>query len=432
MSESISYVRSRAGKLPARGKARSKPRNTARDLPAGIFCTTGYPVKGGVSSVISELIPMLSDATSIQVLAWRGERTLPGVTTFGVRWSSPFYLVTLPVYLLLGAWHLHRLLRRKPSDFILAHDGTYTAAYCCLVGSLYRCPVYIMDHGSVWVLFSDFYWSKRRGSTRMLSRPFERFYRRLLKGLAAFSAKYSTSLLVAGEESRECYRRRFAVPISKMHDYRYPVTIPPRPRRPLNPPALDDDEAIVVSTVGRATIEKGLPIFLSAAIAALNGRKNSLIVVAGDGPLREPLQRQFADSSVPIKWCGGVEREEVIELLHRTDVFVYAGVEGTNFSMAVLEAMAAGCAVVATDAPISNVALLSEGRGICLPTKGTQALRSQLEDALRRLLGSPAERRRMGSRASRFIEDHFRPSQVKPDLLNVLLGGARDGNRHGN
>src|SRR5260370_37544800 len=83
--------------------------------------------------------------------------------------------------------------------------------------------------------------------------------------------------------------------------------------------------------------------------------------------------------------------------------------------MAVLEAMAASCAVVATNAPQSNAKLLADGRGIAMkPGKS-----AEIGAALVRLCNDLALCRQMGKSAREYILTHHTAAMLKRNLLRA-------------
>jgi len=112
---------------------------------------------------------------------------------------------------------------------------------------------------------------------------------------------------------------------------------------------------------------------------------------------------------------GEVAPQDVITLLAISDIFLYSGTRGTNFSMAVLEAMAAGCAVIASVTPQSNGALLADGRGIPIEPGSSAAI----SDALVRLCGDLALCRQMGQMARGYVSDHHNAEALKRSLLRA-------------
>ena len=81
----------------------------------------------------------------------------------------------------------------------------------------------------------------------------------------------------------------------------------------------------------------------------------------------------------------------------------------------VYEAMAAGCAVVATMQPTDVVQLLAEGRGIAVPAGSADALR----DALVRCLCDWVEAKQMGRRARDYIAAHHTARALRRSLLQA-------------
>jgi glycosyltransferase involved in cell wall biosynthesis len=90
--------------------------------------------------------------------------------------------------------------------------------------------------------------------------------------------------------------------------------------------------------------------------------------------------------------------------------------------MAVLEAMAGGCAVVATTEPSSNEHLLAEGRGIAITPAGRPDL---VRDALFALLKDLPRRHRMGQLAQEYVHAHHSAEALRRSLLRAT-GWAPD------
>lgn len=148
-----------------------------------------------------------------------------------------------------------------------------------------------------------------------------------------------------------------------------------------------------IGTVGRLVPEKNYPLLLRATAAI----RDAELVFVGDGPLREELQRQ---AGARVSFLG--QRADVSELLAGFDVFVLpSNTEG--MSIALLEAMAAGCPIVVT-AVGGNVELIKHMQtGLVVPPNDEAALRTAIE----RLLADPVLATRLGTAARAVAEkDH--------------------------
>ncbi|TCD55168.1 glycosyltransferase family 4 protein [Synechococcus sp. BS55D] len=135
---------------------------------------------------------------------------------------------------------------------------------------------------------------------------------------------------------------------------------------------LGDDRIFLY--MGRIATEKNVEALLKAW--RLVNPRGCRLVVVGDGPLRTTLQNAHGNGSVT--WWG-YESDLCtrVALMQAAEVFVLPSlVEG--LSLALLEAMACGCACVATDAGADGE-VLNEGAGIVLSTQGvTTQLRTLL------------------------------------------------------
>jgi glycosyltransferase involved in cell wall biosynthesis len=91
--------------------------------------------------------------------------------------------------------------------------------------------------------------------------------------------------------------------------------------------------------LGRVAVEKNVEAFLSLD---LPGR----MVVIGDGPALEPLQRRFS----AVQFTGHLEGSALVEQLGRADVMVFPSLTDT-FGLVLLEAMACAVPVAAFPVP---------------------------------------------------------------------------------
>ncbi len=140
-----------------------------------------------------------------------------------------------------------------------------------------------------------------------------------------------------------------------------------------------------VGTVGRLVREKNYPLLLRA-VAAI---RDAELVFVGDGPLRADLER---DAGPRVQFLG--QRRDVSELLASFDVFVLSS-STEGMSIALLEAMAAGCPIVVT-AVGGNVELIQHMQtGLVVPPNDEAALRLAIE----RLLNDHALAQRLGEAA---------------------------------
>jgi glycosyltransferase involved in cell wall biosynthesis len=82
---------------------------------------------------------------------------------------------------------------------------------------------------------------------------------------------------------------------------------------------------------------------------------------------------------------------------------------------AVLEGMAASCAVIASSEPLANVQVLAEGRGIVVPAGDVE----QASKALERLLRDAELRDHMGKAAREYITLHHSAEAFRRVLLRA-------------
>lgn len=172
---------------------------------------------------------------------------------------------------------------------------------------------------------------------------------------------------------------------------------------------------------GRLVEKKGVHILLEALRLLPDDMEWSLCVV-GDGPLRADLER--AASGLPVRFLGQMGLAELIVEYGASDVVVLPSVRAASgdqdgLPVVLIEAMAAGRAVVASDLPGIDAAISDGHSGLLVPPGDPAAL----ADALTRLLIDASLREQLGKNA-RSRADEFSVEAVGGRYVSLLLDVA--------
>ncbi len=149
--------------------------------------------------------------------------------------------------------------------------------------------------------------------------------------------------------------------------------------------------------VGRISREKNLHV-LSRAFRMATGRYRALrLVVVGDGPYREEMERELA--GLPTTFTGYLSGEALAAAYASSSVFVFPS--GTDtFGNVVLEAQASGLPVIVTDKGGPKENLITGETGHVVP-EGNAA---ELAGAIVFLASQPELREHMGKAARQYAE----------------------------
>ena len=172
------------------------------------------------------------------------------------------------------------------------------------------------------------------------------------------------------------------------------------------------EHAQVMAVVATFKTQKGHRYLIEAAAPVIARHPGLHILFIGDGELREQLQAQTRAAGLEqhIHFLGS--RHDVPELLAASDSFVLPSLwEG--LSMALVEAMAAGLPVIATDVSGTNQVMLNGETGLLVPPGNPQAL----TEAMLALLATPEQARLMGAAGRRRVEHFFSARKQAEDHL---------------
>lgn len=160
--------------------------------------------------------------------------------------------------------------------------------------------------------------------------------------------------------------------------------------------------APVVGLVGRLVPQKDPVAFARMARLLAAQVPEARFVVAGDGPLRPALEAEAADLVARGRLTVLGFRPDVPELLASLDVAAFPALWEAQ-GIALIEAMAAGRAAVATRIPAHVEALDDGAAGALVPQGDPRAMAA----AIAALLADPAQRAALGSRARRRAVDRY-------------------------
>lgn len=149
-------------------------------------------------------------------------------------------------------------------------------------------------------------------------------------------------------------------------------------------------------------------------------RSHLRLAIIGDGPLRTECEQLLAVAGVSdLAWLPG-ERHDVPEIMGGLDCFVLPSL-AEGISNTILEAMASGLPVIATDVG-GNTDLVATGMtGQIVPAGNPEALAHQIAQ----LANNPDHARRMGRLGRQRVEEKFSMNAMTTAYLGAydkLLG----------
>lgn len=162
------------------------------------------------------------------------------------------------------------------------------------------------------------------------------------------------------------------------------------------------DRAPVVGSVGNLRPQKAFEILIEAAVELRRRVPEARVLIAGEGPQRERLERLIAERGVEETVTLLGARSDIPDFLAALDVAVCCSdFEGSPLS--VMEYMEAGLPIAATR--IGGLAELVHDRenGVLVPRRDPKAL----AEALTSLLGNPGLRTRLGAKGKELRREQW-------------------------
>ena len=315
---------------------------------------------GGAQTYLAQLLPALTEELDVTIAAW-GPGPLRAAAEAAGASYVPLQHVRRPISPLhdvLGLVELIRLFRRVRPDIVHANSSK-AGILGRLAAWIARVPSRIFTaHGWAFAAYSGatskaYLWADRA-----------------LRPLTTATICVAENELRIGVAAGTCSAARTVV----IHNA---VDVQAAPR------ATPDVGTPLVVSVGRLKYPKDTRTLLEAAARVPGDWR---LQVVGDGPERAALEPLASDK---LELVG--ERNDVPELLATASVFVLSS-RSEGLPISVLEAMAAGLPVIASDVGGLREQVEDGVTGLLVPAGDVAALATALE----RLVGDPQLRRVMG------------------------------------
>jgi glycosyltransferase involved in cell wall biosynthesis len=221
------------------------------------------------------------------------------------------------------------------------------------------------------------------------------------------------------------YQQQVGVPSSKVAVIYNAVRFGPRPapqdtaaaRAALGLPA----DALVLGSLGRLTEQKNQRALLQAVASLVPEVPNVALFLAGTGPLRPALESEAARLGIAdrVRFLG--VRRDRENLYAAMDLFVLPS-KWEGLSLALVEALGAGRAVVATSVG-GNPEVVQDGRtGLLVPSDDPGALR----DALHGLARDRERRQALGEAAAEDARGRFSIERHVAQLADLYRQGLAE------
>ena len=170
-----------------------------------------------------------------------------------------------------------------------------------------------------------------------------------------------------------------------------------------------------IIAIGRLIRLKGYDLLLSAFAEAAEEFPEWQMDIFGQGPLREELEKQRDQLGLENRVHFRGITTDIDAELERSDIFVLASrIEG--FPNVLLEAMAAGVAVIAADCRFGPGEIIDDGNnGLLVPAENIPAL----TQALKRLMSDAGLRGKLGN-AARVVQERYAEEKIVNRWKNLI------------
>ena len=248
--------------------------------------------------------------------------------------KQPVRFISSILYLLID---LILYIRKKRIQIIQSHLG-HSNKLAILVGKLSGVPAFPTIHNTM-----EFVDRRNKWDFRVY----------INKSVDWLVFQMADQILVVSQEIKGIVHRRFKINNSKIMVLKNGIIFDNSlsEHTDLRKELFISDNTLKIIAVGRLTYQKAIEVLVKAAAELVNqGLHDFFVMIVGEGEERQRLENLIRDLEVEnnVKLLG--IRHDVIGLMKTSDIFVMPS-RFEGLSIAMIEAMACGLPIIASDAP---------------------------------------------------------------------------------
>lgn len=174
-------------------------------------------------------------------------------------------------------------------------------------------------------------------------------------------------------------------------------------------------EAIVFIFVGRLIPVKNLNFMINSFQESLKVNKNLYLLIVGDGPERNALQKNIIDRNLQsnIKLTGWINREEIVDYYSASDIFIITS-NYESFSLVTLEAMSCELPIIATNVGFLPEIVKHGTNGFIVENNNIV----QLKETILKIASEPELRIKMGKVNRQKVIDNYSWHETAKKMLD--------------
>jgi glycosyltransferase involved in cell wall biosynthesis len=316
----------------------------------------------------------------------------------------PLSFLLAPSFLASAALSLLDVAKKQKSEIIYAHWVIPNGPSAAWVAKQLRLPLMISLHGSdIFVAKKNFLfraaarWAFRQAKAVSACSP------ELRDGALALNAPKNTRLVPYGVDPIKFH------PDKRSDEFRDKLGLKPN--------------ELAIGTIGRMVYKKGFDGLIRAFATVLSKLPHIKLIIGGSGPLLEPLKELARSLKIEtsVIFAGNIDWDFVPVFLASMDLFVLPSKKDRAGNLdglpnVLLEAMASGVPVIASDIGGVRLAVDDNLSGRIFPSGDEHSLADQIIE----LLQQPGLRKTLADQARIKIEKQLNWRYIAGELLEML------------
>ncbi len=312
--------------------------------------------------------------------------------------SSFLAKIQVPLLLFSEFFLSYSLMKKEQISMLHAHWIMPQGFIAILLKKLFNVPVIVTVHGSDLFPLKNFLFMK----------------------IQRFVAKNADYVTVNSKATAEEIVKRIPECSAKLKIIPMGIDTNIFKKRNIKKPAKYSKNRILLF-VGRLSDQKGLQYLIEAMPDVIKRESSARLLIIGEGSYRGILQEKAEQNAIQnhADFLGALPKSKIAEYYNFADIFVMPSLSnetGTEaLGIALLEAMASGCAVIGTNVGGIPYIIKNNHNGILVNQKDPKALAS----AIIGLLGDSKMAMKLGKNASIFARLNYSWSKIAKDFLKI-------------